>query len=164
MQMQRAAPPWSRPPPGHSGNAWSAEFPRSSAPGCERWCRCSLAAGASAPAGIPAGPETAPCCWGWSRSVYQRAATPSPPTGSSCGDWGLDRCWSSWSDGSLIRCPTEAAETNKGSHADMLWSRNLMLNVPAYSRHTGLCDSSGPWPKPPRNLILVLQKILPCLY
>lgn len=112
--MQRAAPLRSRPLPDHFGNVWSGEYRRSSGQGGERWCRCSQAGGAKAPAGTPDGPEIAPCCWGW--SVCRTAATPSPPTGSSCGGWGLGQCWSSWSDGSLVHCPTEAVKTNNSNN------------------------------------------------
>lgn len=112
--MQRAAPLRSRPLPDHFGNVWSGECRRSSGQGGERWCRCSQAGGAKAPAGTPDGPEIAPCCWGW--SVCRTAATPSPPTGSSCGGWGLGQCWSSWSDGSLVHCPTDAVKTNNSNN------------------------------------------------
>ena len=56
--MQRAAPPQSLPPPDRRGSVWLAGHRQTG----ERWCRCSQASGAWAPAGTQADPETAPCC------------------------------------------------------------------------------------------------------
>lgn len=109
--VKRAEPPLSPLPPDRCGSAWSAVRPRSSVQGGERRCRCSLSGGAWAPAGTLVGPETAPCCWGWSWCVCLTAGTPSLLTGSSCGGWELGLCWSSWSGGSLGHCPIETVKT-----------------------------------------------------
>ena len=121
--MQRAAPPRPRPLRDRCGNLWSGEHRRSSGQGGERWCRCSRVGGAWVPAGTQVGPEIAPCCWGWSLSVFRTAGTPSHPTGSSCGGWALGRCWSSWSGGSLARSPTETVKTPANNRNNRLDSR-----------------------------------------
>lgn len=66
--------------------------------------------------------------------MCQTAGTPSPPTGSSCGGWGLGQCWSSWSDGSLGRCPTETVRTtanNRGNWLDFsqIFQKHIKINL-----------------------------------
>lgn len=109
--LQRTAPPQSHPLPDLHDKVWSGERRHNSDRRGERWCRCSRACGAQEPAGTQGGPEIVPCCCGWSLSVCLTAETPSPPTGSSCGDWGLGWCWSSWNDDSLAHCPSGTVRT-----------------------------------------------------